>query len=369
VKPDDLLPPVAQPRANQPPPAVLASPTATCAAGQEKVLVTSGAQAQNACAPACQSGERRNTAGLCIKDVPPPLPAYAENKPDPGAPPPQAPAGQLPTCPSGSTLQAAFVQGVLSNTCVSTCSCPAGQQPDASGQCAALCAAPSIWDLTLKACIDKANPPACPGGLSRGGDGQRTCSNDGLPGQDGSCAQACQDDYGSTCDADFGHAMCRGDPFVMGMCETYCGICQVGTTDVPQLGKGGAPVMPWVPPMLSQLLPGAPGEALVLDDQQLAKIFGVVSPDGSPVTATQIGFDTIGCYPRGAPPLDQSYDFRRRDDGRWQVTATGNPAETPIEPVSGFPYVVGQRLPGLVVTFTNGVGSTESSIAFVSAHQ
>jgi hypothetical protein len=352
---------VPQPRANQSAPTPAAS-AATCPAGQEKVLITTGTQAQSACAPKCQTGERRSTAGLCIQDVPPPVPTWAANTPNPGTPPPPAEPGKLPTCASGSKLATTFVQGVLTNTCV-TESCPTGQKPDGSGQCVPRCTAPRIWDQLLNICIDKNSPPACPGGLARSGDGQCTCANGVLPAADGSCSAICNDDYGSTCDADFGVAMCI-DPFVSGMCQKYCGICTAGSSELPKRGTGGAPVMPAIAPWMEGILPRIAGETVVLDDKQLVTLFGVVSPDGSPVSITKVEV-------AGLPfqrDTSSAYDVRRRDDGRWQITATSAINELRLTSLGNAYQAVDEGF-SLIVTFTNGVGSTQSGSAYVSAHK
>jgi prepilin-type N-terminal cleavage/methylation domain-containing protein len=362
VSPAALLPPVPQPRANQPAPQPVAA-AANCPAGQEKVLITSGAQAQSACAPRCQSGERRNTAGLCIKDQPPPPPAWAVSAANPGTPPPSAPPGQLPTCATGTKLVTTFVQGVLTSTCVAD-ACPAGQKPDASGQCVSRCSAPLIWDLLMNTCIDKTSPPACPGGLGRSGDGQCTCASGVLPAADGSCSVVCRDDYGSTCHADFGQAMCT-DPFVSDMCMQFCGLCQVGSggsSALPKRGSGGAPVMPAIAPWMPGILPRNAGETVVLDDQQLAKLFGVVSPDGSPVSITNMEVAET------QPGTAEAYDVRRREDGRWQVTATSAAHTTRFASDGRRTYQAVDLGFFLRVTFTNGVGSTQSGNAATTAH-
>jgi hypothetical protein len=265
----------------------------------------------------------------------------------------------LPICPSGSKLVAAFVQGVLTNTCVAE-TCPADQKPNGSGQCVSRCNAPLIWDQLLNTCIDKASPPVCPGGLARNGDGQCTCANGVLPAADGSCTAVCTDDYGSTCDADFGQAMCA-DPFISGMCLRYCGLCKAGSTELPKLGSGGAPVMPALAPMMPGILPRIAGETMVLDDQQLTKLFGVVSPDGSPVSITKVEV---------AGQLDTSaaYDVRRRDDGRWQITATSAANAPRLMSDGRGTYQAADLDFTLSITFTNGVGSTRSGGSFVTAH-
>jgi hypothetical protein len=364
VSPAALLPPVPQPRANQPAPQPVAA-AASCPAGQEKVLITTGTQAQSACAPRCQSGERRNTAGLCIKDEPPPPPTWAATAPNPGTPPPPAEPGKLPTCASGSKLVTTFVQGVLTNTCV-TEGCPTGQKPDGSGQCVPRCTAPLIWDQLLNTCIDKTSPPACPGGLARSGDGQCTCASGVLPAADGSCTAVCNDDYGSTCHADFGFAMCT-DPFVSGMCQKFCGICtagSAGSSELPKRGTGGAPVMPALSPWMQGILPRIAGETVVLDDKQLATLFGVVSPDGSPVSITKVEFSVLS-GPAGA---SSAYDIRRRDDGRWQITAT-SAANEPRFTSDGRPYQYAELDFNLIFTFTNGLGSTRSGSTFASSRK
>jgi prepilin-type N-terminal cleavage/methylation domain-containing protein len=357
------LPPVPQPRSNQVPPAVTTA--ATCPAGQEKVLITSGAQAQNACAPKCQTGERRNTAGLCIKDEPPPPPAWAANAPDPGTPPPPAQPGQLPTCAAGSKLATTFVRGVLTNTCV-TEACPAGQKPDGSGQCVSSCPASLTWDRANQICIDKSSPPPCPDGRVRDSDGQCGCPNRLADDGDGNCV--CADTYGPTCDLDFGLGMC-GEDFVQEMCTRFCSVC-TDPPGLPPLGTGGAPQIPPHHPVLKNLLPHTRGETLVLDDRQLMQAFGVVSPDGSPVSITRIELTEEGhmLHPGDFDRLKSMYSFTRRDDGRWQITVTGDPMAPILYPGGrNGTYRLVDLVTGLRFTFTNGVGSTQTRTTYATS--
>lgn len=360
----NVLPPVPQPRVNQPAPQPV-SPAASCPAGQEKVLITSGTQAQSACAPTCLAGERRNTAGLCIKDEPPPPPAWAANAPDPGTPPPPAQPGQLPTCAAGSKLATTFVRGVLTNTCVAD-ACPAGQKPDGSGQCVSSCPASLTWDRANHVCIDKSSPPPCPDGRVRGSDGQCGCPNRQTDDGDGNCV--CADTYGPTCDLDFGLGLC-GEAFVQEMCTRFCSLC----TDPPglaPLGTGGAPQIPPYHPMLKALLPHTPGEALVLDDRQLMQAFGVVSPDGSPVSITRIELTDEGhmYHPGDFDRLKSTYSFTRRDDGRWQISVTGDPMAPILYPGGrNGTYRLFDLVTGLRFTFTNGVGSTQTRTTYATA--
>ncbi|XOV86922.1 MAG: type II secretion system protein [Pseudomonadota bacterium] len=345
---------VVTPRANQPAPKPVAATVTSCPAGQEWITVLTNGVPSKACGAPCLPGERRNNAGLCFKDTPPPPPQWAMNLPDPGVPPLAAAQGQRPTCPAGKTLMSAFVQGQLTNTCVTQC--PAGETVDGSGSCVARCAAPNVWDASLRACIDPAQPPACPTGQSRT-NGACTCDNGGQVLPDGTCQEVdkpCEDTYGPTCDLDFGIGMCP-EEFVREMCAKYCGLCTGNVMKPIPTTRGDAPkpVMPYFSPEIQRMLP-ITGETLVLDDQALVKMFGVTSPDGTPLTVTGVNIEVFSNNLVRNP-----WTATRRADGRWAVTAVGDTYAN-VQTSMGFRNAC-QVTVQMHVTFSNGSGSTQAS--------
>ncbi|MCB1647110.1 MAG: prepilin-type N-terminal cleavage/methylation domain-containing protein, partial [Pseudomonadales bacterium] len=345
---------VVTPRASQPTPKPVAATVTVCPAGQEWITILTNGVPSKACGAPCLPGERRNDAGLCFTDTPPQPPQWTMNLPDPGVPPVVAAPGQQPTCPAGKTLMSAFVQGQLTNTCVTQC--PAGETVDGSGNCVARCAAPNVWDASLRACIDPAQPPACPAGQSRT-NGACTCDNGGQVLPDGTCQEVdkpCEDTYGPTCDLDFGIAMCP-EEFVREMCAKYCGLCTGSVMKPIPTTRGNAPepVMPYFSPEIQRMLP-ITGETLVLDDQALVQMFGVTSPDGTPLTVTDMQIEVFSNNLVRNPWI-----ATRRADGRWAVTAVGDTYAN-VQTAMGFRNAC-QVTVQMHVTFSNGSGSTQAS--------
>jgi hypothetical protein len=271
----------------------------------------------------------------------------------------------LPACPDGTKLLATFVNGALTNTCVKECA--ADETVNASGQCVARCRAPMAWDGSLNTCVNPEAPPACPSGLVRNaGASACTCPNSGEVLQpDGTCRVRCIDDYGSTCHADFGQAMCT-DRFVSDMCVKFCTGCTgQWTTAYPETrGEGTKPTMPYFGPPVQNMLPRAIGETLVLDDQALVRMFGVTSPDGSPLSVTSL---KLGGQAQG----DDMWSVERRDDGRWVIRTVGDTTRI-VQRLRVYgsenTYNSCDSYRRIDITFTNASGSTTSAPLYMSCH-
>lgn len=271
-------------RTNQAPPVVLATTATTCPAGQEMVLTNAGGQVQRACGAKCQSGERRDPAGLCIPDIPPPVPAFLTNAVPPAdlklEEPPPPPPGQPMACPAGKELLSTVVGGNVTQRCFAECAKDEERDPDGK-------------------CVDPVTK---------------------LP--------HCWDEYGPTCAQDFGD-MCSED-YVREMCKQYCSPVATPTSCTPRpppppppphpaYREGTTPDAPrvrWGMGNFFQLLPRRAGDHLILTEQQILKTVGAYSPGNSLVTVTNID---MGGYSR-------YWQVTHQDDGNWRITAvTGVP--------------------------------------------